>query len=144
MNWLKKSSGAAVVLLGVAVLFLIPGEGVAQAAHMPAGVTVRTLENGTKVFADAKGMTLYTFARDSAGQSNCNGRCAENWPPLMAAENAMAMGDWTIVTREDGSKMWAYKSMPLYTFRRDAKPGDATGEGMANGAWKVAVPPPST
>jgi predicted lipoprotein with Yx(FWY)xxD motif len=119
-----------------------PARAVAQggAAHMPAEVTVRTLENGTKVLADAKGMTLYTFARDSAGKSNCNGRCAENWPPLMAAENSMVMGDWTAVTRDDGKKMLAYKGKPLYTFARDAKPGDATGDGAANGAWKIAVP----
>ncbi|HSC01194.1 MAG TPA: hypothetical protein VLE45_14850, partial [Burkholderiaceae bacterium] len=31
------------------------------------------------------GMTLYTFDRDAAGKSACNGPCATNWPPLMAA-----------------------------------------------------------
>ena len=27
--------------------------------------------------ADAKGMTLYTFDKDSAGKSACNGKCAK-------------------------------------------------------------------
>ena len=36
------------------------------------------------VLADAKGMTLYTFDKDADGKSNCNGKCAENWPPLKA------------------------------------------------------------
>jgi len=30
---------------------------------------------------DAKGMTLYTFEKNSAGKSVCNGSCAQNWPP---------------------------------------------------------------
>src|ERR1700754_3078255 len=80
-----------------------------------------------KAYVDAKGMTLYTFDKDSAGKSACNGPCATNWPPLMAAADAKASGDWTIVTRDDGSKMWALKGKPVYTFAKDTKPGDTTG-----------------
>jgi predicted lipoprotein with Yx(FWY)xxD motif len=58
----------------------------------------------------------------------------------MAAADAKPMGDWTIVARTEGTKMWAYKGMPLYTWIKDTKPGEATGDGMAMGAWKVAVP----
>jgi predicted lipoprotein with Yx(FWY)xxD motif len=112
----------------------------AQGSAMPGGVQARKLDNGTVVLADAKGMTLYTFAKDAAGVSNCNGPCATNWPPVMAAADAKAMGDWTIVTRADGTKMWAYKGMPLYLWIKDTKPGDATGAGMGGGAWKLAVP----
>src|SRR3954470_486133 len=63
-----------------------------------------------KALVDAKGMTLYTFDRDTAGKSACNGQCAQNWPPLMAADGGAASGDWSVVTRDDGSKQWAYKS----------------------------------
>ncbi len=69
-----------------------------------------------KALVDAKGMTLYTFDRDATGKSNCNGVCATNWPPLMAGADAKASGDWTIVTRDDGGKQWAYKGKPLYDF----------------------------
>ncbi len=62
-----------------------------------------------KAYVDATGMTLYTFDKDSEGKSVCNGPCATNWPPLMAAADAKATGDWTIVARDDGSKMWALK-----------------------------------
>ena len=50
-------------------------------------------------------MTLYTFDRDMAGsgKSVCNGPCATNWPPLMAADGAKVSGDYTIVTRDDGA-----------------------------------------
>jgi predicted lipoprotein with Yx(FWY)xxD motif len=93
-----------------------------------------------KVFVDAKGMTLYTFDKDAGGKSACNGPCAQNWPALAAAADAKPSGDWTIVTRDDGSKMWAYKGKPLYTFVKDTKPGDTSGDGFLNGAWHAATP----
>lgn len=93
------------------------------------------------VLTNAAGMTLYTFDRDAAGsgKSVCNGPCAGNWPPLMAAADAKAAGDYTIVTRDDGGKQWAYKGKPLYMWAKDAKPGDKTGDGF-NNAWRVARP----
>ena len=93
-----------------------------------------------KTFVDEKGMTLYTFDKDTAGKSACNGPCATNWPPLMAGASAAAMGDWTVVTRDDGAKQWAYKAKPLYTFAKDTKAGDVSGDGFLNGAWHVAMP----
>lgn len=93
-----------------------------------------------KSLVDAKGMTLYIFDKDSTGKSACNGQCAQNWPPLMAPANAAASGDWSVVTRDDGGKQWAYKGKPLYTWVKDTKPGDATGEGVANNTWHIAAP----
>jgi predicted lipoprotein with Yx(FWY)xxD motif len=93
-----------------------------------------------KTFVDAKGMTLYTFAKDSPGKSTCNGTCAENWPPFAAPADAKPSGEWSVVTREDGSKMWAYKTKPLYTFKKDKAAGEAHGEGLLNGAWQIAAP----
>ncbi len=93
-----------------------------------------------KVLTDAKGMTLYTFAKDADGKSACNGPCATNWPPLKAGTDAKAMGDWSVITRDDGSKQWAYKGKPLYAWVKDTKPGDITGDGFLNGAWSLAKP----
>lgn len=93
-----------------------------------------------KVLTNESGMTLYVFDKDSGGKSACNGPCAGNWPPLMAAANAVAMGDYTIITRDDGSKQWAYKGRPLYTWKNDKKPGDITGNGFLNNAWHIATP----
>lgn len=90
-----------------------------------------------KIYTDANGMTLYTYDKDSTGKSACNGDCAKNWPPLMAAADAKDEGEWTLVTRDDGSKMWAYEGKPLYTFAQDKKAGDMTGDGKG-GVWHVA------
>ncbi|MFH7040715.1 hypothetical protein ABT392_00085 [Paucibacter sp. JuS9] len=87
----------------------------------------------------ANAMTLYTFDKDGGGKSMCNGPCATNWPPLMAAADAAASGDWSIITRDDGSKQWAYKGKPLYFWVKDAKPGDRTGDGF-NKVWHTATP----
>lgn len=83
-----------------------------------------------KVWIDAKGMTLYTFDKDTAGKSNCNDKCAAEWPPLAAAGASKASGDWTILDRKDGSKQWAYEGNPVYLWIKDKKPGDITGDGV--------------
>lgn len=108
--------------------------------QMPAGVHPMKVGSGAMALVDAKMMTLYTFTKDMAGVSNCYDDCAKNWPPLMAAADAKPMGDWTIVTRKDGTRQWAYEGVPLYTWIKDTKPGDATGDGVGNGAWTVAAP----
>ena len=92
------------------------------------------------VLVSPTGMTLYTFDRDTAaGKSACNGPCATNWPPLMVPAGASASGDWSVVTRDDGSKQWAYKGKPVYTWAKDTKPGDRTGDGF-NNVWRLARP----
>jgi len=93
------------------------------------------------VLVGANGMTLYTFDKDTAGsgKSVCNGPCATNWPPLMAADGDSASGDYSIVTRDDGKKQWAMKGKPLYFWTKDSKPGDKTGDGVL-GVWHSAKP----
>lgn len=88
---------------------------------------------------DAQGMTLYTFDKDSGGQSACSGQCEQFWPPLAAGNAAVPGTDWSVVIRDDG-RQWAYHGKPLYRFVQDKKPGDASGEGKMNGAWHVARP----
>ena len=89
----------------------------------------------------ANSMTLYTFDRDvqGSGKSVCNGPCAVNWPPLMAADTDKASGDYSIVTRDDGKKQWAIKGKPLYYWIKDTKAGDKTGDGVQN-VWHIIKP----
>lgn len=87
----------------------------------------------------SNGMTLYTFDKDTAGKSACNGPCAANWPPLFVMDGESAGSDYSVVTRDDGKKQWAYKGKPLYFWVKDQKPGDRTGDGF-NKVWRVAQP----
>jgi len=120
--------------LSVIALFLLAAPAFAQMAPAKTADTAKG-----KALVDAKGMTLYVFDKDTAGKSACNGKCATTWPPLMAAADAKASGDWSIVTRDDGAKQWAYKGKPLYTWSKDKAPGDVTGDGV-NNVWRIAVP----
>ena len=97
------------------------------------------------VLTDQNGMTLYVFDKDTKGAatSACVDKCIVNWPPFLAADGAMAEGEWTLVdvTDKDGAKkkMWAYDGWPLYLFIKDTKAGETTGDGVG-GVWHVAKP----
>ena len=89
---------------------------------------------------DLKGMTLYYYERDTTGKtSNCNGKCVESWVPLPATADAKAVGDFTVINRNDGSKMWAYRYRPLYTSPADKAPGEANGNATTL-QWRIARP----
>jgi predicted lipoprotein with Yx(FWY)xxD motif len=90
------------------------------------------------VLATPAGATLYTFDKDTAnsGKSACNGPCATNWPPFTAQPSDAPSGEFSVVTRDDGSRQWAYKGWPLYTFAKDVKPGDTAGDGKGS-VWHL-------
>ena len=115
-----------IIAAGLFAAVAVSGIAVAQAPAKAAG----------GMMADSAGMTLYVFDKDSGGKSACNGPCAAIWPPLLVAGDGKASGDWTIIARDDGSKQWAYRGWPLYTYSKDAKPGDRTGD-MFKDVWHV-------
>ena len=121
------------ITVGLAALLLSTAASFAAQAWMEGDA------GGGKVFTDAKGMTLYTFDKDEAGKTNCYDKCATNWPPLKADADAKAEGEWSLVDRTDGTKMWAYEGKPVYTFIKDQKAGDVTGDGVG-GVWHIAKP----
>lgn len=125
------------VMLGAAA-FLALASGAAFAEDYVGGAVKTADIGGKQVLTDAKGMTLYTFDKDEAGKSNCYDQCATNWPPLAADAAAKADGDFTIVDRTDGTKMWAFKGKPLYLWVKDTKAGDTTGDGVG-GVWHTAT-----
>src|SRR3954471_7533543 len=96
---------------------------IAACASMMAKPTPAQVADG--VFVGPNGMTLYTFDRDvmGSGKSVCNGPCATSWPPLMASSTDAGNGEWTVVTRDDGSRQWAFRGKPVYYWARDAKAG---------------------
>lgn len=120
-----------VILLAVAVTALMLGGCATLGESTPARFADGVLVNPA-------GMTLYTFDKDAggSGKSVCNGPCATNWPPLKASAEDKPVGDYSVVTRDDGSRQWAYKGKPLYLWIKDQKPGDRTGDGF-NNSWRI-------
>ena len=84
------------------------------------------------MFANAKGMTLYTSDADTAGKSVCNDVCAKDWLPALAPDKAKVFGPWSVITRDDKTKQWAYKGKPLYTSVKDVDIGSWYGNSPIN------------
>jgi predicted lipoprotein with Yx(FWY)xxD motif len=92
------------------------------------------------VLADAKGLTLYWYSKDTAMTSNCVSGCATAWPPLMGKpEGAMGVrfaGKFGTVSRAGGALQATYKGHPLYTYSGDMAPGQTKGNGVG-GVWHI-------
>lgn len=99
---------------------------------------------GKVILGDKDGKTLYTFANDGKDVSNCADACATTWPPYVFADPKQFLVPPTIAEsfntfqRADGKGYQvSYQGKPLYYYSGDAAAGEAKGEGLNNGAWKV-------
>lgn len=117
-----------------AALVAFAGAASAQTAPLKIGKSAKG-----RVLTNASGMTLYTFDKDKNGKSACYGACAFNWPPAYAFLGAQPNGRYSLAARTDGGSQWAYKGKPLYTWAKDQRPGDITGDGV-NKVWHIARP----
>ncbi|HEX4051009.1 MAG TPA: hypothetical protein VHY19_09045 [Steroidobacteraceae bacterium] len=119
--------GTAVATATLALSLVMSAASFAQyRPYTPRNVKTRKI-GGTLVFVSAEDMTLYTFDRDSSGVSTCYGQCTKLWAPL-PARSEHNLGSWSMILRNDGSKQWAYRGKPVYTFAQDQAPGDAKGD----------------
>lgn len=129
---------AAVRMTTLILMALAAGVAIARAAEDYGPLKVQKTAGG-EVLGDPKGMTLYTFDKDTAGKSNCTGDCAEYWPPVKASAGDKPTGELTVIKRDDGILQWADQGKPLYTYVKDKAPGDITGDNV-NGMWHLVKP----
>lgn len=124
--------------LAFALSLIVTSSTLAQQAVPGPLKTVSKEQLGT-FLVDANGMTLYTFDNDKEpGKSTCSGGCARAWPPYAPkAGDPKPDASLSIITRDDGSKQYAYKGKPLYFFTRDKQSGDTTGQGAGDRWWVV-------
>lgn len=100
-----------------------------------------------KVLVDPSGMTLYAFAIDTPGHSNCSGSCAVYWPPVPGSDAphgsvAAVNAKFGTIKRSDGSTQLTVDGYPMYTYAGDSAPGQANGQGknLSGGLWWVVGP----
>ena len=109
----------------------------AALALSSAAASAQSLKKIDGVLADASGMTVYTFDKDTAGsgKSACNDGCAKMWPPVPVTGDSVT-SPYSVVTRDDGAKQLAYKGKPLYLYAKDAKAGERKGDKVMD-VWHV-------
>jgi predicted lipoprotein with Yx(FWY)xxD motif len=109
---------------------------------------VSTASTGVgKILVDAQGRTMYAFAADSKGKSNCTASCLTYWPPVKAGSKTPAAAAGVTATfgvlhRQDGTSQLTVDGWPMYTYIGDSKPGATTGQGknLSGGLWWVVSP----
>lgn len=125
----------------IAALFLTACGGMGTKADInmqrPASINIASTAMGD-VYTDASGMTLYTFGKDTANKSNCYDGCAAKWPPLFATDSDMTIGEFSVISRDDGTKQWALAGQALYLWVKDTMKGDTTGHNVGN-VWFAAT-----
>lgn len=109
-----------------------------EAASGAADVAAAESDLG-EILTDADGMTVYFFANDEEGTSNCEGECLVNWPPVEAAESPVA-GDGVTAElgtfdRSDGTSQLTINGFPAYYFIGDEAAGDTNGQGVGEVWW---------
>lgn len=118
--------------------------GIFEEVKLPAGFQ-QVMSDVGPVFADDSGRTLYAWRMAGAWCKDAHDplpegadarlvmyaekapTCAQQWPPVVASEDAKPIADWSVVTRPDGVKQWAYKSQPLHYSYKDRLAGDVNG-----------------
>ena len=144
----------AAALLGATPLLAACGGGTGYGSSPPArqpgaaagGVVLKTGSTpaGT-VLVDSRGRTLYAFAADAPGRSNCTGSCAAYWPPATVSGSLTHASDVTAalstIRRADGSTQLTANGWPLYTYAGDSGPGQSSGQGedLSGGRWWVVA-----
>lgn len=107
--------------------------------EMAAAVTIEVSDEGdlAPFLTDGEGVTLYMFANDEPGVSNCGAGCQANWPPFTGEATAGEGVGGVIATLESGQV--TYNDQPLYYFAGDAAPGETNGQDVGN-VWFVVAP----
>ena len=112
---------------------------VTPTAMQPEVVMMKTDPKLGSLATDTKGMTLYTYSKDTANKSNCTGTCATTWPPYVVTGTVATTlpAHLSTTKRADGAVQYTWDGKPLYFYSGDKKAGDATGNGVG-GVWFVA------
>jgi predicted lipoprotein with Yx(FWY)xxD motif len=92
--------------------------------------------------SDERGMTLYTFDKDTKDNSNCYDQCEATWPVFYGNLDTLNLPkniskeDFRTITRKNGTMQITYKSKPLYYFFKDTQTGDLKGDGIKD-IWHI-------
>jgi predicted lipoprotein with Yx(FWY)xxD motif len=103
-----------------------------------ATVLVASSELGD-ILTDADGLTIYYFANDTEGVSNCDPDCLANWP-VVEVDGEPIAGDGVdaelgTFERSDGTVQLTVNGFPAYYFAGDSAAGDVNGQAVGDVWW---------
>ncbi|NQW21961.1 MAG: DNRLRE domain-containing protein [SAR202 cluster bacterium] len=123
------------------VWFLVSPDG----GPIRTSAAVNATDSGTlgTILTDPSGNVLYLYTKDERSVSNCSGRCALAWPPLLTVGDptpgeGLSADRIGVISRGDGAKQVTYNGWPLYYYDKDEKPGDAIGQDRGD-VWFVVT-----
>lgn len=99
--------------------------------QLPAGMQTGEVADALgQVLMNEQGRTLYGFTGDLKRDTPKCGAIPCRWLPVAAPALAAPLGDFTIVTRPDQTRQWAFRGKPLFTYDGDFETGFAVGMGL--------------
>lgn len=137
---MSRSRGLVIITAGTLaaaaafVLLAIGGAAAAARAHSASATTLGTEKTKLGKVIDVSGRAVYLSTKDTSGKSNCYGKCAATWPPLIARGRvSVAKGSGLssklvgTLRRSNGQMQVTYHHQPLYFYSKDGK-GTTHGE----------------
>jgi len=108
---------------------------VTEQLQLPNGFSIQDVGSiFGQALTEQSGRTLYTYGgklkRGQLPPCGTEACIMSPWQPLYAAALAQPKGDFSIVTRDDGTRQWAFKGNALFTYASDKRPDDAYGHGV--------------
>jgi predicted lipoprotein with Yx(FWY)xxD motif len=128
-----RSLAAATALVAGATFFgavVLPSA--SGASSSPTTISVSQNKTWGPTLTLKNGDTVYRLTADSKNMSVCTGKCATIWiPVLLKSGQKTPIGDGVSglgsFSRAGGTHQVTFQGIPLYTFFKDKKPGQVTG-----------------
>lgn len=112
-----------------------PSQASARSAAAAPTVSVHSTKYG-RILVDAKGDTLYVWAKDKKNKTVCSDACENVWPlvlvtgkPTVGPGVSASMLGTIAVSDSSTQRELTYNGHPLYRYASDLKAGDVTGQG---------------
>jgi predicted lipoprotein with Yx(FWY)xxD motif len=128
----RSFAAIALVASGASLLATTFLPGVSGASSGSTTISVYQNKSWGPTLTLKDGFTVYRLTKDSTNKSVCTGKCATIWLPVVLAPGQKApvgvgvtgLGSFT---RANGTKQVTFQGIPLYTFTKDKKAGEVSG-----------------
>lgn len=136
----------AVAMGGAAALAATTMSLASSASAVPTTLKVSQNASWGPTLALKNGDTVYAFSKDARNKSDCAGKCAVAWPPVLLSPGqkkpaGLGVKSLGVIMRANGTHQVTYEGIPLYRFIGDKQAGQVNGNITAfGGQWRSVNP----